>query len=72
MREAVAAHHGIVRVPRSAIERLRQVRHARAELRRRLLRDPSASELAERTGMSQREVARILNLARRTSAWRTR
>ena len=48
----------MVRIPRSQVERLRALRHARDDLRARLFREPTASELAARTGVSVAEVGR--------------
>ena len=62
LREAVASQHGVVRIPRSQVERLRVLRHAREGLRARLLREPTTAELAEGAGLTVAEVDRLERL----------
>ena len=55
-------HAGLIRVPIHTAERIRKVLAVKAALQQELEREPTAKELAENTGFSERKVQEYLSL----------
>jgi RNA polymerase primary sigma factor len=63
--EAISRQSLLVRLPRSAVERLRRVRRAERDLAAQLGRAPTGEEIARACGLGPREVDLVLLSARR-------